>query len=82
MAAQPITAIGTVVRDSTGNALQAEFVFAGDRANYIATQRETAAFLPWFGLIFIVFGVIAGGFGVGAFLRERTAMSHGEHRFP
>lgn len=70
VAGGPITAIGTVMDGSEGKALNATTLFAGTRAEYLTSQREGAAFLPIFGGIFGVVGLILAGIGVVLFLRR------------
>lgn len=68
VAGQTVTAIGTVVPGPEGNLLQAEVVFAGDRSAYIAARRSDAAWLPWFGVIFSVVGLVV--MAAGVFIRR------------
>jgi hypothetical protein len=63
-AGNTVTAIGTIVAGREGAELQAEFVYGGDRATYVASQRSTAAFLPWFGALFATIGAAVGGIGL------------------
>ncbi|EFO79588.1 hypothetical protein OSCT_2714 [Oscillochloris trichoides DG-6] len=56
--------IGTIQRGREGNTVQAEQVFGGTQAEYIENQRSTARFLPFFGLIFGVIGLIMLGAAV------------------
>jgi hypothetical protein len=53
---RPVTAIGVLVNGPTGPELRSSFVFGGTRAEYIATQLGTAAYLPWIGLVAGVIG--------------------------
>ncbi|HMQ35037.1 MAG TPA: hypothetical protein PKD53_30245 [Chloroflexaceae bacterium] len=64
-----VTVIGAVAPGAEGNELRAELVYAGTRAEYIAGQRQTAAFLPYFGALFGVIGAALAGFGLFALLR-------------
>ncbi len=50
VASRPVLALGTVTRGAEGNELQAELVYGGTRAEYIAAQRSAARWLPWIGL--------------------------------
>lgn len=70
IAGRAVMAIGTVQRGLEGLELQAEFIFGGTRAEYIADQRSAATWLPWFGLAFVVPGVAIAGFGVLQLLRS------------
>jgi hypothetical protein len=54
---RPVTAIGVLVNGPSGPELRSSFVFGGTRAEYIATQLGTAAYLPWIGLVAGVIGV-------------------------
>ncbi|RRR66378.1 MAG: hypothetical protein EI684_20840 [Candidatus Viridilinea halotolerans] len=58
-----VMVIGTVTRRAAQNELEAEFVFAGTRAEYISDQRQTSAMLPWVGLIFGLAGVFIVALG-------------------
>jgi hypothetical protein len=69
-AGNTVTAIGTIVAGREGQELRAEFVYGGDRAAYIDSQRSAAAFLPWFGLIFGSVGLIVGTIGAWRVLRS------------
>ena len=51
----PIFARGKVIRDD-GLALEAEFVYGGDRASYLASQQSGASVFYWVGLIFSLIG--------------------------
>lgn len=61
---RPLLAIGTIHTGREGNEVYAEQVFGGTQAEYVADQRQTARFLPWFGLIFGVIGLILLGAGI------------------
>ncbi|NTW97681.1 MAG: hypothetical protein HGB28_03940 [Oscillochloris sp.] len=69
VAGRPLLVIGTVQAGPEGNQIQADLVFAGSQAEYVAGQRDTARFLPFFGMIFGAVGLILLGFGVRKLLR-------------
>jgi hypothetical protein len=69
-AGNTVTAIGTVVAGRERPELRAEFLYGGDRAAYVASQRSSAAFLPWFGALFGILGALVGGFGLWRMLRR------------
>ncbi len=52
-----VLVLGTIQKGREGNIIQAEKVFGGTQAEYIEDQRNTARFLPFFGLIFGVIGL-------------------------
>jgi hypothetical protein len=64
-----ITTIGTVQRGSEGPELQAEFIYGGTLAAYIAEKRGEAAWFPWFGAIFGGIGLLL--LGIGTFITVR-----------
>ncbi|WP_129627486.1 hypothetical protein [Candidatus Oscillochloris fontis] len=64
VAGGPLLVIGTIQDGREGNTIHAERVFGGSQAEYIENQRSTARFLPFFGLIFGVVGLILLGVGV------------------
>lgn len=66
---QPVMALGRIVRGQEGQALEAEFLYGGDRAAYVARQRSDAAMLPIFGLIFGGVGAIMALAGLWQVLR-------------
>jgi hypothetical protein len=49
VAGDPVTAMGTVVQGREGRALNAEWLYGGSRADYIADKESDAATLPWIG---------------------------------
>ncbi|MFP4440643.1 MAG: hypothetical protein ACLFVO_25695 [Chloroflexaceae bacterium] len=49
VAGDPVTAMGTVVQGREGRALNAERLYGGSRADYIAEKESDAAILPWIG---------------------------------
>jgi hypothetical protein len=55
---RPVMAIGTVQPNRDGPLLQAEFVYAGSRDEYLVARRNSTTFLPWFGGLF---GLIGAG---------------------
>jgi hypothetical protein len=57
VAGQAVTAIGQVASAREGMEVRAEFVYAGNRAAYLATQRGMVTFLAWFGAIFGLVGL-------------------------
>jgi hypothetical protein len=59
-----VLSIGTVVIGNEGAALQAEQIAIGTRSSYLASQRDSAASMPWAGIPFGVFGIIMLGFAV------------------
>ncbi|MCU0495091.1 MAG: hypothetical protein MUD01_26180 [Chloroflexaceae bacterium] len=65
-----VMSIGTLVRGQNGLALQAEFIFAGNRAAYIASQQEGAFALRIVGLIFGIVGGILALAGLWVFVRR------------
>jgi hypothetical protein len=65
-----VTSIGTLVRGQEGLALQAEFIFAGNRAAYIASQQEGAFVLRIVGLIFGIIGGLFALIGLWIFVRR------------
>ncbi|MEI7771845.1 MAG: hypothetical protein WCI67_17770 [Chloroflexales bacterium] len=70
VAGRPAMAIGIVRRGAEGAELQAELVFGGTRAAYIAAQRDTARFMPIIGAILGGVGVLLLGIGVRVGLRR------------
>lgn len=71
VANQPVMAIGTIAAGGAEPTLNAEFVYAGSREDYLADRRSTAAFLPWFGAIFGLVGLGLIGAAVIGWLRGR-----------
>jgi hypothetical protein len=69
LAGMPVTAFGSVAEGAEGVELEARTLFGGTREQYLASQREAAAFMPIFGAIFGAVG--AALIGVGAFLALR-----------
>jgi hypothetical protein len=69
VAGRTVTAIGSIAPGVEGNELRAELVYAGTRAEYIAGQRQTAAFLPYLGAIFGVIGTLIAAGGLYAIFR-------------
>lgn len=68
-AGDPVMAIGVLVRGREGLDLRAEWLYGGTRADYIAGQRSSAAFLPWFGGLFALIGTLIAGAGAWKLLR-------------
>jgi hypothetical protein len=58
IAGMPVTAVGTVADGQEGKELDAKTLFGGTRAEYLASQREGAAFMPIFGAIFGACGLL------------------------
>lgn len=58
VAGKPVTAYGTVVDGLEAKELAAQTIFGGTRAEYLASQRSAAAFMPIFGGIFGVIGLV------------------------
>lgn len=56
-AGNSVTAIGRIVDELEGRAIEAEFIFGGTRSQYIAYQRATTSIAP-------IAGLISGGIGV------------------
>jgi hypothetical protein len=71
VAEQPIMAIGAVGSGGAAPTLNAEFVYAGTREEYLADRRNTATFLPWFGAIFGLVGLGLMSAPVISWLRGR-----------
>lgn len=69
LAGRPVTAFGTVADGAEGKELAALALFGGTRAEYLAAQRRSAAFLPIFGAIFGALGLLLCA--LGAFLLVR-----------
>lgn len=63
-------AIGALVVGREGPELQAERLYGGTRADYIAGRRSTAAFLPWFGGLFALIGAVMAGLGAWVVVRR------------
>ncbi|MBX0328158.1 hypothetical protein K2Z83_10755 [Oscillochloris sp. ZM17-4] len=70
VAGRPVLALGMIQAGPEGNELQAELIFGGTRAEYIANQRGSARILPFMGLIFGGVGVLLLGVGVRTLLRR------------
>lgn len=68
-AGDTVTAIGAVTRGPEGPALQAEVVFSGDRAAYIAAQHDAATVSFWMGTAFAAFGALFALFGAWSIVR-------------
>ncbi len=64
IAGRPVLALGVVAPSREGNTVRAEWLFGGTRQRYIASQRETASFLPWIGLAFAFVGAAVAYLGV------------------
>jgi hypothetical protein len=71
VAGRPVTVIGKVVPAPEGQALAAELVYGGTRAEYIALQQQNAGWLPWFGALFGLVGAAAIFVGLWALRRSR-----------
>lgn len=67
----PVMSIGAAVRGREGVELQAELIYAGTRADYIAEQRGIATWLPWIGLSLGGVGLLLIAIGVVRLLRGR-----------
>jgi len=60
----PVFAKGIVTADTDGPALNADFIYGGNRATYLSNRRDEAGSSFLGGIIFSVFGavaIIAGG---------------------
>jgi hypothetical protein len=69
LADRRVMVIGLMQAGSEGPELRAELIYGGTRAEYIAAKRAAAAWLPWFGLIFVGIGLIP--LAIGFFLAFR-----------
>lgn len=65
-----VTLLGTAKSGSEEVEVQVSKVFSGTRLEYIEDQRSLAGWLPWFGTIFAVAGLIVSGIGVVLFIRS------------
>jgi hypothetical protein len=65
-----VTVLGTAKSGSEEVEVQVSKVFSGTRLEYIEDQRSLAGWLPWFGTIFAVAGLIVSGIGVVLFIRS------------
>jgi hypothetical protein len=54
---RPVTVIGVLINGPSGPVLRTTFVFGGTRAEYIAAQVGTRAYLPWLGLGAAIIGL-------------------------
>lgn len=70
LAGGTVTAVGTVVDGPEGKELDAETLFGGTREEYLASQRENAAFMPIFGGIFGAVGLLLAAIGAVLFVRR------------
>jgi hypothetical protein len=70
VAGKMVTAYGTVFAGVESNELQAQTIFGGTYAEYIASQRQAASFMPIFGTIFGVIGLILTGLSIWFMLRR------------
>jgi hypothetical protein len=52
VAGRQVTAFGTVVEGTEGNAMEAQTIFGGTYPEYLTSEREATAFFPIFGGIF------------------------------
>ena len=52
----PVFVKGKIIEDGEGAALAAEFVYGGDRASYLRSQRTAAGIFYWLGLAFSLIG--------------------------
>lgn len=70
LAGEPVTVLGAVVAGPEGRELAAELLYAGTREAFLESRRESAAALPFVGLIFGVVGAILGAVGGWLFVRR------------
>lgn len=70
VAGRPVTAVGTVAEGAEGAELTAAELFGGTREELLASRREGAAFLPIFGGIFGVVGLIIAVVGAWGLVRR------------
>jgi hypothetical protein len=70
VAGRPVVAFGTVVEGLEGQELSAQTLYGGTREEYLASQREAAAFMPIFGAIFGAVGLLLSCIGALFMLRR------------
>lgn len=70
IAGRPVIAYGTVVDGADGKELTARSIYGGTHAEYLASQRAVAAFMPILGGIFDAVGLVLAAIAVVFIVRR------------